>query len=207
MIDAMKKRNALKSMAVSAMLVGVAGLFTACSPNAPQFTAIDITGADYAKDFVLSDHNGQVRTLKDFQGKVVMMFFGYTQCPDVCPTSMAEMAQIKQLLGKDGERVQGLFVTIDPERDKPGMLKEYMAAFDPSFLALVPTPEQLAVLAKDYKVYYKKVDGPTPTSYTMDHTAGSYVYDPRGKLRLFTRYGTKPELMAADIKHLLASAP
>jgi len=207
MIDAMKKRNALKSMAISAMLVGVAGLFTACSPNAPQFTAIDITGADYAKDFVLSDHNGQVRTLKDFQGKVVMMFFGYTQCPDVCPTSMAEMAQIKQLLGKDGERVQGLFVTIDPERDKPGMLKEYMAAFDPSFLALVPTPEQLAVLAKDYKVYYKKVDGPTPTSYTMDHTAGSYVYDPRGKLRLFTRYGTKPELMAADIKHLLASAP
>ena len=207
MIDAMKKRNALKSMAISAMLVGVAGLFTACSPNAPQFTAIDITGADYAKDFVLSDHNGQVRTLKDFQGKVVMMFFGYTQCPDVCPTSMAEMAQIKQLLGKDGERVQGLFVTIDPERDKPGMLKEYMAAFDPSFLALVPTPKQLAVLAKDYKVYYKKVDGPTPTSYTMDHTAGSYVYDPRGKLRLFTRYGTKPELMAADIKHLLASAP
>ena len=207
MIDVMNKRNALKSMAVSAMLVGVAGLFTACSPNAPQFTAIDITGADYAKDFVLSDHNGQVRTLKDFQGKVVMMFFGYTQCPDVCPTSMAEMAQIKQLLGKDGERVQGLFVTIDPERDKPGMLKEYMAAFDPSFLALVPTPEQLAVLAKDYKVYYKKVDGPTPTSYTMDHTAGSYVYDPRGKLRLFTRYGTKPELTAADIKHLLASAP
>ena len=207
MIDVMNKRNALKSMAACSMLVGVTGLFTACSPNAPQFTAIDITGADYAKDFVLSDHNGQVRTLKDFQGKVVMMFFGYTQCPDVCPTSMVEMAQIKQLLGKDGERVQGLFVTIDPERDKPGMLKEYMAAFDPSFLALVPTPEQLAVLAKDYKVYYKKVDGPTPTSYTMDHTAGSYVYDPRGKLRLFTRYGTKPELMAADIKHLLASAP
>lgn len=207
MIDVMNKRNALKSMAACSMLVGVTGLFTACSPNAPQFTAIDITGADYAKDFVLSDHNGQVRTLKDFQGKVVMMFFGYTQCPDVCPTSMVEMAQIKQLLGKDGERVQGLFVTIDPERDKPGMLKEYMAAFDPSFLALVPTPEQLAVLAKDYKVYYKKVDGPTPTSYTMDHTAGSYVYDSRGKLRLFTRYGTKPELMAADIKHLLASAP
>lgn len=207
MIDAMKKRNALKSMAACAMLLGVAGLFTACSPNAPQFTAIDITGADYAKDFALADHNGQARTLKDFQGKIVMMFFGYTQCPDVCPTSMAEMAQIKQLLGKDGERVQGLFVTIDPARDKPEMLKQYMGAFDPSFLALVPTPEQLAVLAKDYKVYYKKVDGPTPTSYTMDHTAGSYVYDPRGKLRLFTRYGTKPELTAADIKQLLASAP
>ena len=180
---------------------------TACSPNAPQFTAIDITGADYAKDFALTDHNGQTRTLQDFQGKIVMMFFGYTQCPDVCPTSMAEMAEIKQLLGKDGERLQGLFVTVDPERDKPEMLKEYMAAFDPTFLALVPTPEQLAVLAKDYKVYYKKVDGPTPTSYTMDHTAGSYVYDTRGKLRLFTRYGTKPELTAADIKQLLRLLP
>ena len=206
MIDRMNKRNALKSMAACLMLAGVTGIMTACSPNAPQFTAIDITGADYAKGFSLTDHNGQTRTLQDFQGKIVMMFFGYTQCPDVCPTSMVEMAQIKQLLGKDADRIQCLFVTIDPERDKPEMLKEYMAAFDPTFLALVPTPEQLAVLAKDYKVYYKKVDGPTPTSYTMDHTAGSYVYDTKGKLRLFTRYGTKPELTAADIKQLLASA-
>jgi len=206
MIDRMNKRNALKSMAACLMLAGVTGIMTACSPKAPQFTAIDITGADYAKGFSLTDHNGQTRTLQDFQGKIVMMFFGYTQCPDVCPTSMAEMAEIKRLMGKDGERLQALFVTIDPERDKSEMLKEYMAAFDPTFLALVPTPEQLAVLAKDYKVYYKKVDGPTPTSYTMDHTAGSYVYDTRGKLRLFTRYGTKPELTAADIKQLLASA-
>ena len=206
MIDRMNKRHALKSMAACLMLAGVTGIMTACSPKAPQFTAIDITGADYAKGFSLTDHNGQTRTLQDFQGKIVMMFFGYTQCPDVCPTSMVEMAQIKQLLGKDADRIQCLFVTIDPERDKPEMLKEYMAAFDPTFLALVPTPEQLAVLAKDYKVYYKKVDGPTPTSYTMDHTAGSYVYDTRGKLRLFTRYGTKPELTAADIKQLLASA-
>lgn len=205
-IDRMNKRNALKSLAACAMLAGTPGLFVACSPNAPQFTAIDITGADYAKDFALTDHNGQARTLKDFQGKIVMMFFGYTQCPDVCPTSMAEMAEIKRLLGKDGERIQCIFVTIDPERDKPEMLKEYMAAFDPSFLALVPTPEQLAALAKDYKVYYKKVEGPTPTSYTMDHTAGSYVYDTSGKLRLFTRYGTKPELTAADIRQLLAQA-
>jgi protein SCO1/2 len=207
MIGVMTKRKTLKSMAACAMLLGLAGFFSACSPNAPQFTAIDITGADYAKDFALADHNGQARTLKDFQGKVVMMFFGYTQCPDVCPTSMTEMVQIKQLLGKDGARIQGLFVTIDPERDRPDMLKEYMAAFDPTFLALVPTPEQLTLLAKDFKVYYKKVDGPTPTSYTMDHTAGSYVYDPKGKLRLFTRYGTKPELTAADIRQLLASTP
>ena len=207
MIHFMNKRNALKFMSGCAVTIGTAGLFSACSPNAPKFTAIDITGADYAKDFALTDHNGQARALKDFKGKIVMMFFGYTQCPDVCPTSMAEMAEIKRLLGKDGERVQCLFVTIDPERDKPEMLKEYMAAFDPTFLALIPTPEKLVTLAKDYKVYYKKVEGPTPTSYTMDHTAGSYVYDATGKLRLFTRYGTKPELTAADIKQLLASAP
>ncbi|MDI1243940.1 MAG: SCO family protein [Rhodoferax sp.] len=203
----MTKRNMLRSMAACATLLGLAGLFSACSPDAPHFTAIDITGADYAKDFALTDHNGQPRKLKDFEGKVVMMFFGYTQCPDVCPTSMLEMAQVKQMLGKDGARIQGLFVTVDPARDKPEMLKEYMAAFDPTFLALVPTPEHLPGLAKDFKVYYKKVDGPTPTSYTMDHTAGSYVYDPKGKLRLFTRYGTKPELTAADLRQLLAAAP
>lgn len=207
MIDRMNKRNALKYLSGYAVMIGTTGLFSACSPNAPKFTAIDLTGADYAKDFALIDHNGQARTLKDFQGKIVMMFFGYTQCPDVCPTSMAEMAEIKRLLGKEGERIQCLFVTIDPERDKPEMLREYMAAFDPTFLALVPTSEQLVALAKDYKVYYKKVDGPTPTSYTMDHTAGSYVYDTTGKLRLFTRYGTKPELTAADLKQLLPPAP
>jgi len=206
MIPLMTKRNTLKLIAVSAVALCAAGLFPACSQTGPSFTAIDITGADYAKDFSLTDHNGQLRTLKDFQGKIVMVFFGYTQCPDVCPTSMTEMVAIKKLLGADGDRLQGLFVTIDPERDKPEMLKEYMAAFDPTFLALLPTPDKLAVLAKDYKVYYKKVDGPTPTSYTMDHTAGSYVYDTQGKLRLFTRYGTKPELTTADLKILLQQA-
>lgn len=188
------------------MSMGVVSLFSACSPDSPKFTAIDITGADYAKDFSLSDHNGQLRSLKDFQGKVVMVFFGYTQCPDVCPTSMVEMASIKKLLGKDGDRLQGLFVSVDPERDKPEMLKAYMENFDPTFLALVASPEKTAAVAKEYKVYYKKVDGPTPTSYTIDHTAGSYVYDTTGKLRLFTRYGTKPELTAADIRVLFQQA-
>jgi protein SCO1/2 len=199
----MNQRNALKSIALYAMLTCATGCFVACSPTGPKFTAIDITGADYAKDFALTDHNGKVRTLKDFNGKIVVMFFGYTQCPDVCPTSMLEIAEIKKLLGQDGDRLQGLFVTIDPERDKPEMLKAYMENFDPTFLALVPTPDQLAVLAKDFKVYYKKVDGPTPTSYTMDHTAGSYVYDTQGKLRLFNRYGTGATLVAADIQKLL----
>jgi protein SCO1/2 len=203
MIVRMNKRNALKSIAAYAMVAGATSLFSACSPDSVKFTAIDITGADYAKDFALTDHNGQARTLKDFNGKIVMVFFGYTQCPDVCPTSMVEMVEIKKLLGKDGDRLQGLFVSVDPERDKPEMLKAYMENFDPSFLALYTTPEKTAALAKEYKVYYKKVDGPTPTSYTIDHTAGSYVYDTSGKLRLFTRYGTKPELTAADMRILL----
>jgi protein SCO1/2 len=206
MIHCMNKRIALKLIAAGAIATGAVGLISACSPTAPKFTAIDITGADYAKDFSLPDHNGKVRTLKDFQGKVVMMFFGYTQCPDVCPTSMSEMAEIKKLLGPDGDRFQGLFVSVDPERDKPEMLKAYMENFDPGFLALVTTPEKTAAVAKEYKVYYKKVDGPTETSYTVDHTAGSYVYDTQGKLRLFTRYGTKPELTVADLRILLNQA-
>jgi protein SCO1/2 len=206
MMALMNKRNALKSIAVCAASAGALALFSACSPSAQKFTAIDITGADYAKNFSLPDHNGQTRSLKDFSGKVVMVFFGYTQCPDVCPTSMVEMAAIKKLLGKDGDRLQGLFVSVDPERDKPEMLKAYMENFDASFLALVTTPEKTAALAKEFKVYYKKVDGPTPTSYTIDHTAGSYVYDTTGKLRLFTRYGTKPELTAADLGQLLSAA-
>lgn len=168
---------------------------------------MDITGADYARDFALTDHNGQVRSLKDFRGKVVVVFFGFTQCPDVCPTSMQELAQVKQALGADGERLQGIFVTVDPERDQLDMLKAYMANFDPSFLALRPTPEQLPALAKDYKIYYKKVDGKSPTSYSMDHSAGSYVYDPQGRLRVYTRYGTGAQALLSDIQALLQEVP
>lgn len=175
----------------------------ACSPDKPSFKAIDITGADYARGFTLSDHNGQTRSLSDFKGKVVVVFFGYTQCPDVCPTSMTELAEVKRLLGADGDKLQGVFVTVDPARDTAELLKAYMGNFDPSFVAFIPTPEQLAAVAKDYKVYYKKVDGKTPTSYTMDHSAGSYVYDPQGNLRLFSRYGSGPQALAEDIKILL----
>jgi protein SCO1/2 len=199
----MKKRSALKLIAGYACLTVAAASMTACSEQKPTFSAIDITGADYARDFALTDHNGQPRSIKDFVGKVVVVFFGYTQCPDVCPTSMAELAEVKKLLGKDGERLQGLFVSVDPQRDTPEVLKAYMANFDRTFLALYTTPEKLEALAKDYKVYYKKVDGKTPTSYTMDHSAGSYVYDTQGKLRLFTRYGSGAPALAADIKLLL----
>lgn len=202
----MNKRNALQKIAIGAISIWATSQLTACDQDALKFTAINITGASYGRDFALTDHNGQPRTLADFSGKIVMVFFGYTQCPDVCPTSMTEMVAIKQLLGPDGDKLQGIFITVDPERDQPEMLKAYMAAFDPSFLALYTTPEKTAALAKDYKVYFKKVPGATPSTYTVDHTAGSYVYDTEGKLRLFTRYGTPPEQTAADIRLLLKNA-
>ena len=192
--------KALPALAVAALL---AGNLTACSEQKPVFSSIDITGADYGKAVALADHNGQVRHLSDFAGKVVVVFFGYTQCPDVCPTTLAELAEVKKLLGKDGDRVQGLFVTVDPERDTPELLKAYLANFDASFLALRPTPEELAAVAKEFKIYYKKVPGASATSYTMDHSAGSYVYDSKGQLRLFTRYGSGASVLAADIAQLL----
>ena len=202
----MLKRNAIKLIAVSVLSISAAAVFTGCSKAGPEFRGVDITGADYARDFQLTDHNGQQRSIKDFAGKVVVVFFGFTQCPDVCPTSMQELAEVKQQLGKDGDRLQGIFVTVDPERDQLAMLKSYMQNFDPSFLALRPTPEQLPALAKDYKIYYKKVDGKTPTSYTMDHSAGSYVYDPQGRLRVYNRYGSGTEALAADVRALLDEA-
>ena len=203
----MKKRIAIQSIAGYASFVTLSALFglqlSACSENKPSFVSIDVTGADYAKDFALKDHNGQPKSIKDFAGKVVVLFFGYTQCPDVCPTSMAELAEVKKLLGKDGDKLQGIFVTVDPARDTPEVLKAYMANFDPSFLALIPEADKLPDLAKNYKVYYKKVEGKTPTSYTMDHSAGSFVYDTRGQLRLYTRYGSGAKPLASDIAQLL----
>ena len=175
------------------------------SAATPQFHAVDITGADYARSLSLSDQNGKPRTLDDFKGKVTVVFFGYTQCPDVCPTTMAELAQIKKAMGKDGERVQGVFVTIDPERDTAEVLKNYMGSFDPSFVALRGTPKQTIEAAKEFKVFFAKVPGKTEGSYTMDHTAGSFVLDPTAKVRLFVRYGSGSEALAADLKALLAA--
>ena len=202
----MYKRNSLKAIAWCIAAPGATSLLSACSESKPSFVSIDVTGADYAKDFSLIDHNGQARSLKDFAGKVVVIFFGFTQCPDVCPTSMAELAEIKKLLGAKGDKLQGLFVTVDPQRDTPEVLKAYMANFDPTFLALYTSPEKLVELAKYYKLYYKKVEGKTPTSYTMDHSAGSFVYDTKGALRLYTRYGTGAKNLAQDIELLLKQA-
>ena len=199
----MLKRNALQLIAISALSISATAVLTACSESAVEFRGVSITGADYARDFSLTDHNGQRRSIKDFQGKVVIVFFGFTQCPDVCPTSMQELAQVKQELGADGDRLQGIFISVDPERDTLEMLKAYMANFDPGFLALRPTPEELPALTKNFKIYYKKVDGTTPTSYTMDHSAGSYVYDPQGRLRIYHRYGSGAEALTQDVRTLL----
>ena len=178
----------------------------ACSPDKPQFKSIDLTGADYAKDFAMPDQNGKTRSIKDFAGKVVVVFFGFTQCPDVCPTSMVELAGIKKALGKDADKLQVVFITVDPERDTLEILKAYMGNFDPSFIALRPSAPQLPDLAKDFKVYYKKVDGKTPTSYSLDHSAGNFVYDPQGRLRLYSRYGSGADALTHDIRLLLKGA-
>ena len=199
------ERRALARFAgLAAAALVLPGLLAACSKEAPHFNSVDLTGADYARDFSLADAQGAKRTLADFRGKVVAVFFGYTHCPDFCPTTMAELAQVKKDLGADGSRLQALFVTVDPQRDTADNLKNYVTAFDPSFLALRPdSQQQLAALAKDFKVYYKKVEGKTPESYTMDHSAGMYLYDPQGHLRLYSRYGTDPKLLESDIRQLL----
>lgn len=175
----------------------------ACTPDKPVFKAIDLTGADYALGFELPDQNGQKRTLADFKGKVVVVFFGYTQCPDFCPTTLSEWVQVKKALADKGDLLQAVFITLDPERDTPELLKAYMANFDASFLALVPPMQDLPALAKSFKIYYKKVASSTGDSYTMDHSAGTYVYDTSGRLRLYARYGLGPAAMAADIAQLL----
>ena len=194
---------------VLALLCGAA--FTACKDavsvregGSPAFHGVDITGAEYARTLSLTDQYGQPRTLADFKGKVTLVFFGFTQCPDVCPATMAELAQIKAKLGADGNRVQGVFVTLDPERDTTEMLKAYMGGFDPSFIALRGTLEQTAAAAKEFKVYYAKVPGKSPGTYSLDHTAGSYVFDTHGKVRLFVRYGSGAEALTADLTALLA---
>ncbi len=178
-------------------------LLTACTDQKPQFKSVDITGADYSQNFSLPDQFGQTRTMADFKGKVVVVFFGFVQCPDVCPTSMAELAEVKKSLGKDGDKLQGVFITVDPERDTPEVLKAYMQNFDPTFLALRGSLEQTTATAKHFKTYFKKVEGKTGTSYTMDHSAGSYVFDTQGRVRLYTRYGSGAVALADDIKILL----
>ena len=176
-------------------------LLSACSP--PTFNNVDVTGADFGRDFSLTDPSGARRTLADYRGKVVAVFFGYTQCPDVCPTTLSDMAQVKKKLGPDGDKLQVIFITVDPERDTPQVLAQYVPGFDPSFIGLYGTSDEIAKTAKEFKVFYQKTPGKTPTSYTMDHSAGTFVYDKEGHLRLFLKQGGSVDSVAADLKKLM----
>jgi protein SCO1 len=195
-----KRFFAIVAAALLALVVG------GCSPEKPRFQASDVTGAAFGHDFKLTDHNGRPRTLADFRGDVVVMFFGYTQCPDVCPTTLSDLAATLQKLGAEASRVQVLFVTIDPERDTPALLSQYVPAFNPTFLGLYGDAAATAATASEFRVLYQKQPGPTPGSYSMDHSAGTFIFDPQGRLRLYVTHGQGPDLYAHDIHELLRAS-
>jgi len=178
----------------------------ACTPEGPKFQASDVTGATFGRNFSLTDAAGRPRTLADYRGKAVVIFFGYTQCPDVCPTTLAELAEVMKRLGPDADRVQVLFVTIDPERDTADLLSQYVPAFDPRFMGLRGDAAATEAVAKEFKIIYQKQPGATPGSYTMDHSAGTYIFDPQGRLRLYVSYGQGPEVFAHDLRELLKAS-
>lgn len=190
---------------VCILMMLMMGMVAACQSKSPSVAlyGTDITGADFAKSFKLTDHLGKVRTLEDFKGQVVLLFFGYTHCPDVCPTTMADLAKAMKLLGEDSRRVQVLFVTVDPERDTPQLLAQYVPSFYPSFLGLYGTVDEIAATASDYKIYYSKQASNGQAKYTIDHSAGVYAYGPDGRIRIYLKYGQKPEQIASDLKTLL----
>lgn len=173
-------------------------------PAKPPFNGIDITGADYASSFSLTDHTGKPRSLADFRGKAVVLFFGYTHCPDVCPTTMADLAKVMKQLGPEAASVQVLFVTLDPKRDTSAVLSQYVPSFDPRFLGLYGDEAATKKVAKDFHVFFEVRPGASPDSYTLDHTAGTFVFDREGRLRLFVNYGMEPDKIAADLKRLLS---
>ncbi len=183
------------------LLLAAALALAGCDKRA--FRTTDITGAGFARGFALTDHSGKTRTLADYKGKVVAIFFGYTQCPDICPTALAQFAAVMKALDGDADRVQILFVTVDPERDTPELLAKYVPAFDPRFVGLYGDKDATAATAKEFKVIVQKQAGKTPDTYTVDHSAGIYIFDPAGKVRLFARHDQPLEDLTADIKLLL----
>ena len=185
------------------LALAAACIVAGCHSGQPSFQSTDITGADFGKAFALTDHNGKPRTLEDFRGQVVVMFFGFTHCPDVCPTTLAELAVAVKKLGPSGEKVQVLLVTVDPERDTAELLAKYVTAFNPKFLGLRGSADETARVAKEFKVIYQKVAGPRPDNYSMDHSAGSYIFDRQGRLRLYVGYGRGADVFAHDIDLLL----
>ena len=205
-MDRVTTMQLLKAVFALVFAVVIAGCGDkAAGPPAPKasFNSIDITGAEYARKLELPDADGKMRSLAEFKGKVVVVFFGYTQCPDVCPTTMAELSQVKRALGDDGARLQGIFVTVDPQRDTGVVLKAYCDNFNAGFIGLRGSDEQIKQVAREFKVFYAKVPGKAESTYTIDHTAGAYVFDPQGRIRLFSRHGAGPKALEDDIRALL----
>ncbi len=202
----MRLRAAVLALMLGAGLLGCGD--KAANPALPKssFHSIDITGAEYARTFELPDADGRMRNLGEFKGKVVVVFFGYTQCPDVCPTTMAELAQVRRALGNDAAKLQGVFVTVDPQRDTAVVLKAYLDNFGAGFVGLRGSDEQIKQVAREFKVFYAKVPGKTDSTYTVDHSAGAYVFDTQGRIRLYSRYGAGPKALEDDIRALLREA-
>ncbi len=186
-----------------AFITLILAVLAACDQFAPTYTGIDLTGVDWGRDFRLTDADGRERTLADFRGKYVMVFFGYIYCPVVCPTVLLTAAEALKALGPDAKRVQVLVFTLDPERDTAAQLKEYAASFDSSFIGLWGDAARMKEVAKEFRVFYQKV--PAGNSYTIDHTAFTYVFDPRGHLRLALRHQQPPKEYAADLRKLMQS--
>jgi protein SCO1/2 len=184
-------------------LLGCAAWLAACSPQGPKFQGSDVTGSSFGRDFQLFDATGHARALADYRGKAVALFFGYTQCPDVCPTTLAALAEAMKKLGPDADRVQVVFVTVDPERDTPELLAAYVPAFDPRFVGLRGDAAATERTAREFKVIYQKVPGNAPGRYTMDHSAGTFLFDPRGRLRVFESNAASPDTFAHDLRELL----
>ncbi|TMG99696.1 MAG: SCO family protein [Betaproteobacteria bacterium] len=193
---------ALKALGVL-LVAMLAFALASCTPQGTTFQSSDVTGSTFGRDFALPDFNGKERTLADFRGKAVVVFFGYTQCPDVCPTTLAALAEAMKRLGPEADRVQVLFITVDPERDTPDLLSKYVPAFDPRFVGLRGDAEQTARTAKEFKILYQKQPGASPGSYTMDHSAGTFIFDPQGRLRLYVGLAQGPDVFAHDLRELL----
>lgn len=172
-----------------------------CAPE--PFVGSDVSGAAYGRNFRLQDHTGRERTMADFRGKAVVLFFGYTQCPDVCPSTLAEAKQTMDLLGAAADRVQVLFVTVDPERDTTALLANYVPAFHPTFVGLRGDAQQTSAVTASFRILYRQQPGSTPETYTIDHSAGLFMFDPAGQLRLYHGHGTVAKSLAHDLKLLV----
>jgi protein SCO1/2 len=190
----------------SSLVALALALLASCSPDGPKFRSTDITGADFGKALALTGHDGRPRTLADYRGKLVVLFFGFTHCPDICPTTLVDMAAAMKALGEDAGRVQVLFVTVDPERDTAEVLAKYVPAFDARFLGLTGTPAAIQAAAKEFKIFYEKRQGGAPGAYTVDHSGQSYVLDAQGRLRLLVRHDRIAQDLAADLRTLLKEA-